>query len=158
VRTRHNSCRRCSTRISRVRRVWGGDDMNRSAAAVFAAAAVLLCVPSIAQGQQPPPTAPAQQDTLDTSPPEAGDEEIATPQHDLVRWNHYDGDFFHIRLGGGFLYEGAAYAQNLDSEEQFDLSPATKVRDARIVIKGGFKSKRPITFSVGIMYDVPTNK
>ena len=89
---------------------------------------------------------------------EAGDEELATPAHDLVKWNHYDGDLFHIRLGAGFLYDGARYSQNAASEEQFDLVPLTKVRDARFIIKGGFKFKRPITFSSGILYDTPTHK
>jgi phosphate-selective porin OprO/OprP len=132
----------------------------KRAAGVLTAATILFGVPLAATAQQPQPQqqAQGQQETLDTSPPEAGDEEIATPQHDLVKWNHYDGDFFHIRLGGGFLYEGAAYSQNLASKEQFDLNPQTKVRDARFVIKGGFKTKRPITFSSGIMYDVPTKK
>ena len=89
---------------------------------------------------------------------EAGNEELATPKRELVAWNHYDGDLFHIRLGGGFLYEGAAYSQNAASQEQFELGPDAKIRDARFLIKGGFKFKRPITFSVGIMYDVPTEK
>jgi len=37
-------------------------------------------------------------------------------------------------------------------------SPDRKVRDSRFIIKGGFKTKRPITFSSGILYDVPTKK
>src|SRR5262249_9408364 len=65
-------------------------------------------------------------------------------------------DVFHIRLGAGFLYDGATYVQNAASAEQFDLVPEMKIRDARIVIKGGFKFKRPITFSCGILYDTPT--
>jgi phosphate-selective porin OprO/OprP len=75
-----------------------------------------------------------------------------------MRWNHYDGDVFHIRLGGGFLYEGVKYSQNAGGEAQFVLEPDDRVRDARFVIKGGFKSKRPISFSTGIMYDPPTQK
>lgn len=142
--------------------------MNRTASSwQLIVAATLLSLSSAVAGQQPPPagqqsgsqpasTQPPQQ-TLDTTI-EAGDEELATPSHDLVKWNHYDGDVFHIRLGAGFLYEAAAYSQNAASRDQFDLTPATKVRDARFIIKGGFKFKRPITFSSGILYDTPTRK
>jgi len=128
---------------------------------------MLLCLPSAAAAQQPqpsgqqtgsqPPPAQPRPETLDDTM-EAGNEELATPKRELVAWNHYDGDLFHIRLGGGFLYEGAAYSQNAASQEQFELGPDAKIRDARFLIKGGFKFKRPITFSVGIMYDVPTEK
>ncbi|HET9833410.1 MAG TPA: hypothetical protein VFP91_16940, partial [Vicinamibacterales bacterium] len=131
--------------------------MNRLTTDVLVGATMLFCLASIAKAQTPStPPAAQQQETLDNSPLEAGDEEIDTPKKDLVKWNHYDGDFFHIRLGGGYLYEGSAYSQNAASEEQFGLTPETKLRDARIVIKGGFKSKRPITFSVGLMWDMPT--
>jgi phosphate-selective porin OprO/OprP len=117
---------------------------------------MFVCLAPGAAAQTAAPSS-QQQEGLDNSPPEAGDEEIDTPKKDLVRWNHYDGDFFHIRLGGGYLYEGSSYSQNAASEEQFSLVPETKVRDARAVIKGGFKTKRPITFSVGILYDTPTH-
>jgi phosphate-selective porin OprO and OprP len=133
--------------------------MTRITTVLVGAATVLVCMVPRATAQAPSttsPTAPQQQETLDNTL-EAGDEELATPKHDLVMWNHYDGDFFHIRLGAGYLYEGAAYSQNAASEAQFALTPETKVRDARVVIKGGFKSKRPVTFSIGILYDTPTH-
>ena len=88
---------------------------------------------------------------------QAGDEELATPKKDLVKWNHYEGDFFTIRAGAGFLYEFSAYSQDEASEEQFQLFPEAKVRDARFLFKGGFKFKRhPVTWSSGILYDTPT--
>jgi phosphate-selective porin OprO/OprP len=131
--------------------------MNRCTVNVFLGATVLACLAPVARAQTP--AAPAQQqETLDNSPLEAGDEELDTPKKDLVKFNHYDGDFFHIRFGAGYLYEGSAYSQNAESEEQFSLVPETKVRDARFLIKGGFKTKRPITFSTGILYDTPTHK
>src|SRR5215470_7762600 len=105
--------------------------MHRAMAAITLAIALLLvCRPAAAGAQQPSlsgqssgsqPPPPPRQETLDDTI-EAGDEELATPKKDLVKWNHYDGDFFHIRLGGGFLYEGATYSQNAASAEQFDLS------------------------------------
>jgi len=132
--------------------------MKRVTIDVLVGATMLLCLASTAKAQTPSTPPADQQPSLDNSALEAGDEEIDTPKKDLVKWNHYDGDFFHIRLGGGYLYEGAAYSQNAASEEQFALTPETKLRDARIVIKGGFKSKRPITFSMGLMWDMPTQR
>ena len=140
--------------------------MNRIVSRRFVIAAVLSCSAIRAHAQQPTQSAPqsgqqgapqSQQETLDDTI-EAGDEELATPARNLVKWNEYDGDFFHFRIGGGFLYEGVAYSQNAASTEQFDLSPDAKVRDARFVFKGGFKYERPITWSLGLMWDVPTHK
>ena len=131
--------------------------MKRVTTDILVGAMMLVSIASAAAAQTPTtPPQPGQQETLDTTI-EAGDEELATPKHDLVKWNHYDGDFFHIRLGGGYLYDGAAYSQNAASEQQFDLTPDTKLRDARFVIKGGWKSERPISFSLGLMWDMPTH-
>ena len=132
--------------------------MKRITTRTLVGATMFVCLASVAKAQTPStPSAPQQQETLDNTL-EAGDEEIATPKKDLFKWNHYDGDVFHIRLGAGYLYEGSAYSQNAASEEQFSLVPETKLRDARVIIKGGFKWKRPITFSLGVLYDLPTQK
>ena len=53
----------------------------------------------------------------------AGDDEVPTPKRNLIKWNHYDGDFFTIRAGGGFLEDFAAYSQDEASKEQFPLFP-----------------------------------
>jgi phosphate-selective porin OprO and OprP len=118
-------------------------------------AAVLCCWSSHAWGQQQPASSPP---TLDETPPEAGDEELATPARPLVKWNEYDGTHFTFRLGGGFLYEYAAFAQDQQSKEQFALYPTPKVRDARFVLKGRLKLKRAVSWSSGIMWDVPTQR
>ena len=55
------------------------------------------------------------------------------------------------------MYEGAAYAQDEASNQQFDLEPAGKVRDFRLLLKGRFKSERPVTWTCGIMYDGATD-
>jgi hypothetical protein len=85
----------------------------------------------------------------------AGEADDDPPERDLVKWNHYEGKFFSIRVGGGFLYEGAAYAQDDESKEQFALHPDSKVRDARLSLRGRFKFKREVTWTSGIMYDGP---
>src|SRR5262245_3429213 len=97
------------------------DTLAVAALVVFLATAASAQQSQSVQGGAQSASAPTsqQQETLDDSPLEAGDEELATPKKDLVKWNHYDGDFFHIRFGAGYLYEGAAYSQNAASEEQF---------------------------------------
>src|SRR6186997_810091 len=55
----------------------------------------------------PPPQNPNLDQTLD-----AGESESDPPVRRLVKWNEYDGKHFTLRVGGGFLYEYAAYAQD----------------------------------------------
>ena len=81
------------------------------------------------------------------------------PARKLVKWNEFEGKYFSIRVGGGFLYEFAAFAQDDDSKEQFALEPQTKFRDGRVLLKGKLKFiKRPVTWSMGIMYDAPNDQ
>ena len=96
--------------------------------------------------------------TLDDSPPEAGDEELADPNRKLLKWNEYEGKRATFRFGAGFLYEYAAYSQDENSKAQFALFPTEKVRDARFLLKGRLKFKRSMSWSTGIMWDVPTRK
>ena len=109
-------------------------------------------------GGQQPSTAGSRPATLDDTPPEAGDEELAEPPASALRWNEFEGKRATFRFGAGFLYEYAAYSQDEDSKEQVALFPETKVRDARFVLKGRLKFKRPMSWSTGIMWDVPTHK
>ena len=76
------------------------------------------------------------------------------PRRDLVHWNEYHGPHFTIRVGGGFLYDFAAFAQNQVSKEQIAMLPGEKVRDSRIIMGGRFPSlKLPTTWCLGLMYD-----
>ena len=50
------------------------------------------------------------------------------------------------------------YQQDAASHEQFDLSSEWKVRDSRVLLHGRFKTKRPISWSTGIMYDWAAEK
>jgi phosphate-selective porin OprO/OprP len=98
----------------------------------------------------PPPQNPNLDQTLD-----AGESESDPPVRRLVKWNEFDGKHFTLRVGGGFLYEYAAYAQDDASKQQHELLPDDKVRDMRVLLKGRFKffKKRAVTYSMGIMYD-----
>lgn len=116
--------------------------------------AAVLVAPGTSRAQTSPPA--ATDSTLDNSM-EAGEATVAAPRRKLVHWNEYEGPYFSIRAGLGFLYEGATYVQDDESKQQFDLEPDTKVRDFRFLLKGRLKFKRPVTWSVGIMYDGPTD-
>ena len=100
-------------------------------------------------GSQPPPI----DDTI-----EAGEADAVDPVRRLVSWNEYDGRFFTIRMGGGFLYEYAGYSQDENSKSQIELHPEFKVRDTRVLLKGRLKFTRSVTWSAGLMYDGPTDE
>lgn len=112
---------------------------------------LLLMAPHPSRGQNSTVASP--DSTLENTI-EAGESE---PRRKLVRWNEFEGPFFTLKAGVGFLYEGAAYIQDEESKQQFDLEPAGKVRDFRFLLKGRFKFKRPVTWSCGIMYDGATD-
>lgn len=79
------------------------------------------------------------------------------------RWRLFPGKISTLKLGGGFLYEYAAYSQNDIAKQQMDsigntLSPAFDVRDFRITASGQFKTKRIISWKAGFMYDGPNRE
>ena len=123
---------------------------------IILAAILLFATAAISHGQQsqPKPRDPGQA-TIDNTM-EAGEAEAAEPRRRLVKWNEYEGPFFTIRFGGGVLYDYAAYSQDEGSRQHFDLTPAGKFRDARVLLKGRLTFKRPVTWSAGIMYDGAT--
>ena len=74
------------------------------------------------------------------------------------KWNEFDTKITTLKFGFGFLYEVAAYSQDEESRQQFDLKTGYKVRDFRVLISGIIKSKRAISWKTGIMYDGPTDR
>lgn len=90
--------------------------------------------------------------TIDTTA-EAGDADAVEPKRKLVSWNEYDGPVTTLRIGAGFLVDTASYIQDEESEQQ--VSPHTDVglRDFRLLFKGRFKTKRPLSWTFGYMYD-----
>ena len=125
-----------------------------SPAVVVVAGLLMAARPQVCTGQQPPqPEKPTVDSTL-----EAGEAEAVEPRRRLVRWNEYEGPFFTIRVGGGVLVDYAHYSQDEASRQQFELTPAFKLRDARFLLKGRIKFKRPVTWSSGIMWDGASGK
>jgi len=79
------------------------------------------------------------------------------------RWRLFNGRFSTFKIGGGFLYDFAAYSQDANSKRQFDsmgssLEPGFDVRDFRITMSGQFKTKRIISWKAGFMYDGPNRE
>jgi len=108
--------------------------------------------PTGQQGSQTPVSVP-QASSLDNTL-EAGEAGGEAPARRLVSWNEFEGKYFTLRFGGGFLVDYAAYAQDDDSKKQITMYPDGKIRDARMLLKGRLKFfKRPVTYSMGLMYD-----
>jgi phosphate-selective porin OprO/OprP len=84
---------------------------------------------------------------------EAAESDGDSPRRGFTDWNEYDGELFSVRVGGGFLYDTAGYAQDDDSEEQLDLVPTTDVRDIRVLFKGQLKFVEGLSYTFGYMYD-----
>jgi phosphate-selective porin OprO/OprP len=75
------------------------------------------------------------------------------PRRQLVTWNHYEGPYFTLRVGAGFGYDYAAYAQDENSKQQMTLSPKAAVRDFRLLLKGRFPTIPRLSYTLGYMYD-----
>jgi phosphate-selective porin OprO/OprP len=83
----------------------------------------------------------------------AGDPDFEEPRRKFVKWNEYDGKYSTLRLGYALLVDFVTYAQNEASKEQVTLSPGVGLRDFRFVLNGKLKTKRPISWVFGYMYD-----
>jgi phosphate-selective porin OprO/OprP len=122
------------------------------ASSLTLAALLMLALPAASSGQQAGEISRTGKPTVDNTL-EAGEAEAVEPRRRLVHWNEYEGPFFTIRVGGGVLVDYVGYSQDDASQQQFDLTPEFKLRDARFLLKGRIKFKRPVTWSAGIMWD-----
>jgi phosphate-selective porin OprO/OprP len=119
--------------------------------ALLIVAAAFTVMPTLL-AQTTPPASAAESSTLDDTM--TASEADAPSARKLVKWNELDGKYATARVGGGFLYEFNAYAQNEESKQQFAMHPQEKVRDFRILLGGRFKFfKRSVTYQFGYMYD-----
>jgi phosphate-selective porin OprO/OprP len=92
-------------------------------------------------------------ETIDTTPQDAGVDDDPEPRRRLVKWNEFEGPFSTFRFGFGFLLDFSDYAQDRRSEQQFPLDGDIGVRDSRLLFRGRFQTKRPLSWTVGYMYD-----
>jgi phosphate-selective porin OprO/OprP len=117
-----------------------------AAAMVF----VLGMAPGVTRGEDTKGATP--DSTIDTTV-EAGEADAEEPRRKLVKWNEYDGPVTTFRLGFGFLLDFAAHAQDEESKQQLAMVNDIGVRDFRLVFGGRFKTKRPLSWTLGYMYD-----
>lgn len=111
---------------------------------------LVLVYPQVTSGQQ-------LQSAPDDDTIEAGEADAEVPRRRLINWNEYEGPFFTIRMGGGLLYDYAAFSQDDESAQQLQTESGSKVRDGRVLFKGRLKFRRPVTWSTGLMYDGATD-
>jgi len=91
--------------------------------------------------------------TIDRTSEAAGNE-LEAPKQRLIKWNELDGPVTTLRFGFGFLVDGNAYIQDHNSKQQFpDMQPDFGLRDFRLLLKGKFKTQRPLSWTLGYMYD-----
>src|SRR6185436_11240921 len=124
-------------------------DLMRVARIAIAAGTIVLAGifrPSLARAQNKP-------DSTVINALSAGEADAEPKTRKLIKWNEFDGKYLTFRLGGGFLVDYATYSQDSANKEQVKLEPGAKIRDARILISGRFKTKRRITYQAGFMYD-----
>jgi phosphate-selective porin OprO and OprP len=120
---------------------------------------VVFCLPLVGHAQQQPQQQQANSQGSFESTLEAGDDDDPQPARRLVSWNEFHGKYLTVKVGGGFLYEYDAYAQDRASKEQFSLFPTPKLRDTRVWFKGALKFiKRPTTYTAAVMYDGNTSQ
>jgi phosphate-selective porin OprO and OprP len=88
----------------------------------------------------------------------AGEADHERRPRQLVKRLEFNAGFTTVQIGGGVLLDYIGYDQDSASREQFDLASTGKLRDARFVLGGKFKTKRPFTWQMGVMYDQITKR
>ena len=118
-------------------------------AALFAF--IVSATTALGAQQATPPAAPPLLDTTIA----AGESDAQLPtKRGLAKYNEWDLGFTTFRIGYGFLIDFATYAQDSVSKQQVTLeTPDIGLRDFRFMFKGKFNTKRPISWTMGIMYD-----
>lgn len=75
------------------------------------------------------------------------------PEGFVINWNEYNLGFTTFLWGAAVLPEYATYNQDSLSAVDFHLVRQGKIRDSRFLFFGKARTKRPITWQTGIMYD-----
>src|SRR6187402_707184 len=119
---------------------------------------LLIASPAISQSPETAaePVAEAEGDEEATSietDVDAGESDVPDRRRSMIHWNEFDGPYSTFRIGFGYLVEYNAFSQDEASEEQFEMSDGGDVRDSRLVFSGRLKTKRPISWCLGAMYD-----
>ena len=125
-------------------------------------AAILLVSVGLTSRHAPaqrPATKAAPTDSTLATEVTAGEADYEPLRRSLLRRAEWNLGFTTLHVGGGLLFDVAAYSQDSASKEQFPaLTPQFKLRDFRFLLGGRFKTTRPFTWQAGIMYDAATSK
>lgn len=117
---------------------------------------LLLSAPAIAQK---PARVVSPQDSALATELTAGEADAERPRRALLFRPEWNLGFTTLHVGGGLLFDVAAFSQDSASREQIpNVNDQFKLRDARILLGGKFKTKRPFTWQMGVMYDAATSK
>lgn len=88
----------------------------------------------------------------------AGEADNEERPNALLKRLKFNLGFTTLHIGGGVLADYIGYDQDSASRDQFHLVSIGKFRDGRILTGGTFKTKRPFTWQLGVMYDALTKK
>jgi phosphate-selective porin OprO/OprP len=88
----------------------------------------------------------------------AGESDAERPRRQLINAAKMNLGFTTMTIGGGLLLDYASFDPDSLSREQVHTVLNGKLRDARFLFNGRFKTKRPLTWQIGVMYDQLTNK
>src|SRR5215469_3846295 len=65
----------------------------------------------------------------------------------LVSWNHYEGEWFSVRLGGVVMADVAGYSQDAASVQQVgQLSTVAQLRNFRLTLSGDLNFPQPWSY------------
>jgi phosphate-selective porin OprO and OprP len=121
----------------------------------WALLALCLSMPRGALAQQPEP---AGRDSTLATGIAAGVADADQRKKNLIGRRNFDWGFTTFQFGAGFLIDYVGYSQDEVNKEQIAVDPQFKIRDVRLLFGGRFKTKRPITWQAGLMYDGPNDE
>src|SRR5262249_42473560 len=75
----------------------------------------------------------------------------------IKKWNQFDFKLFTFKYGIYTIDDFATSIQGEDARSQVDVSRDFKVRDFRLTFSGKLATERSITYTMGLMYDGPSN-
>lgn len=77
-------------------------------------------------------------------------------KHPKKSYNTYNFRLSTLKIGAAFIIDYATYLQDETSKKQITMQPDFSIRDMRVILSGQLKTKRTITWKVGLMYDGPS--
>ncbi len=121
--------------------------------------AIVTICGAFANAQAPAPASVQEPAPIDNSDDYVASDDLVTNRK-IISWNEYEGKYWSIRGGFGFLVDHAAFAQDDASREQIAVEPKFQLRDARLLFRGKLKffKGRSVNWSAGIMWNEATSE